>query len=272
MAAAQYLSCSHMSSAQTIATVLALALVAASAISWLILGRKLRGGTRIRVNSQPRAAVRTLTVVLSLLASIFAVAAFADMLKGQTDHPLEIVIIASVAHFFTFVAVMALVTRDGTYEQLGITFGSFGRQASEGSIAFVLSVVPVAAAMLLIVQPLRTDENAHDFLKKITENPSFETVGLVVLAAVILAPLVEELIFRVILQGSLQRVLRPQQAILIVAVMFSMVHGFPDMFAIFPLALILGFTFFITHRYWTVVITHALFNAANIALQFLSVE
>lgn len=232
---------------------------------------------RIRVNSQPRASVRTLTVMLSLLASLFAVAAFADILKGQIfggqdDHPLKLIIISSVAHVFTFVAVFALVTRDGTYEQLGITGASFKLQVRDGFIAFVLSVVPVAAAILLIVQPLRTEQNAHDFLKKITQNPSFETVGLVLLAAGILAPLVEELIFRVILQGSLQRVLPPQQAILVVAVMFSLVHGFPDMFAIFPLALILGFTFFITHRYWTVVIAHALFNIANIALQFLSVE
>ncbi len=253
------------------ANLLALGLIAASASTWIVLGRRIRAGNRIQVNPQPRAAIRPLTVGASLFGYLFAAAAFVGLLKDKVDHDLEVVIISCAAHAFTLVALMALVTRDGSFRQLGITFEGLGKQIQTGTLAFVLTVVPFAAAAMTLVQWLRTDENYHELLKLLHDNPTPESLFIIVLAAGILPPMAEELIFRVILQGALQRVLKPQQAIVIVAVLFSAVHGTPDMFGVFPLALILGFTYFVTHRYWTVVIAHMLFNMANIAILFLSV-
>ncbi|MDA1015729.1 MAG: CPBP family intramembrane metalloprotease [Planctomycetota bacterium] len=242
----------------------------ASLCLWVMIGRRHRAGQlTVRLNPQPRAIIRPLTIALSLGATVFSGVAINDLLKGKTGHPLEDVIIASVYQTFIIVALMALITREGDFDTLGITTESLPRQIKTGVTAFLASVLPVFL-MMLAIQPERTKDNQHSFLKRIAEDPSFETIGWVVLTAVVLAPLFEELLFRVILQGALQRVLPPKHAILIVALLFSSIHGYPDALALFPLALILGYTYLITHRYWVVVTTHALFNAVNVALLYMA--
>jgi membrane protease YdiL (CAAX protease family) len=94
---------------------------------------------------------------------------------------------------------------------------------------------------------------------------------MVIFIAVVAAPLTEELMFRVILQGALSRLVPPRVAIPLVAWCFCSVHGLVDGLALIPLALILGIVFHRTHNYLTVVVIHALFNATMIALQLLMV-
>jgi membrane protease YdiL (CAAX protease family) len=51
---------------------------------------------------------------------------------------------------------------------------------------------------------------------------------------------------------------------------FSVVHGVPDCFPLFPLALILGFVYHRTRSFLAVVVLHALFNATNLTLSVLN--
>ena len=76
--------------------------------------------------------------------------------------------------------------------------------------------------------------------------------------------------YRVILQGTLQRHFSPTASILISASLFSAVHGFPDAVGLFPLALILGFLYWRTGSYLTIVTTHAAFNAVTVILTLIS--
>lgn len=244
----------------------------ASLCLWVNIGRRHRSGQlRVTLNTQPRAVIRASTIALSLGATVIAGIAFNDLLKGTTGHPLETVIIASAYQAFIIVALMSLISREGSFVTLGITGESLGKQIKIGAIAFLTSVLPVGL-MMLAISTERTPENQHSFLKQIADDPSFETISWVVLTAVLLAPLFEELLFRVILQGALQRVLPPTYAIMLVALLFSLIHGYPNGLALFPLALVLGYAYFITHRYWVVVTTHALFNSANVAVLCMSLS
>ena len=84
------------------------------------------------------------------------------------------------------------------------------------------------------------------------------------MTVIVLAPAAEELIYRVAIQGSLVRWMSPNRAMLVVALLFSSVHGWPDMLALFPLALILGYVYHQRHSFLAVVVLHALFNAMNL--------
>ena len=143
--------------------------------------------------------------------------------------------------------------------------------AKAGVVAFVYAVLPVAL-VLLATHAIRTRDAQHSLLKLLTNHPGSATVAWVVLSAVILAPLVEELVFRVLLQGWLQTYLRPTLAIGVVALGFSAVHGWRDMMPLIPLATVLGVLFYVTRSYIAVVVTHSLFNATNVVLAVLSAD
>lgn len=139
----------------------------------------------------------------------------------------------------------------------------------DGVRGFILAVLPVAI-VLFATQGMRDQASQHSLLKLLIASPDLKTVSAILLAAVVLAPLVEELVFRVCLQGWLESFLRPSVAFVIVALGFSAVHGWPNMVPLIPLALVLGGLFYLTRSYVAVVITHALFNLTNVVLAVLT--
>jgi membrane protease YdiL (CAAX protease family) len=90
------------------------------------------------------------------------------------------------------------------------------------------------------------------------------------LAVAVVAPLSEELLFRVVLQGWLTERISATVAVPVVAIVFAAVHGWRDGLALLPLALILGYVFARRRSYLAVVTTHALFNSVMFGLQWLS--
>lgn len=155
--------------------------------------------------------------------------------------------------------------------EYGLHLQDPGGQASDGALGFLASVIPVVLAWLATV-PWRTDENQHGLLRLLSEDRSVETLLLVVLLAAVLAPLVEELMYRVILQSSLEKLAHPREALLVVAVIFSAMHQLPDAIPLFPLALILGYVYQQRRSYLSVVLIHMLFNGTNLLFLMLMRE
>lgn len=153
----------------------------------------------------------------------------------------------------------------------GITFYRLPQQVFLGTMGAVASALPVFLAAL-VVAPFRSEETQHVLLQFVRGEIGILAIAAVAFIAVVAAPLMEELIFRVVLQGWLTTVLPERQALPIAAAVFAAVHGWPDAIPLFPLALILGIVYHRTHRYYTVVVLHALFNATNLAFAVLSVE
>lgn len=151
----------------------------------------------------------------------------------------------------------------------GITQLNFGRQVADGVLGFIACIAPVLLVRLSTLW-MQEPGGQHPFLKLLMENPEPLTIALIALAAVVLAPLVEEMIFRVMLQGWLQTVISPRWAIVSVAVLFCFVHGFPDSLALMPLALILGAMYYRRYSYISVVVVHMLFNGVNLLLALIA--
>ena len=96
----------------------------------------------------------------------------------------------------------------------------------------------------------------------------FALVGAAVLAT-ILAPLTEELMYRVTLQEGLEKFAPGNASIWLTALLFAGVHsvnGRPDALPLFPLALILGYVYRQTHSYVAVFTLHALFNGLTVIM------
>lgn len=144
-----------------------------------------------------------------------------------------------------------------------------GSQAlRNGLVTVTMAWLPVFAT-LWATMPLRTPDRQHAVLQLLGERPSLEIYAWAVLSAVVVAPLFEELVFRVILQTWLERHVG-KTAWPLAAVLFAAVHRFPDSLAILPLALVLGDAYLRRRSYWEVVTAHGLFNAVMLALDAIS--
>ncbi len=155
--------------------------------------------------------------------------------------------------------------------RFGLKWRPWARALSDGWFGFQLAILPMSIAMA-VMAPFRTRDTQNPLLTLLSDNLDPVTIALVVFIAVVIAPLSEELIFRVILQGGLRTFLPAWFVIPLVAVGFAAIHGPVDGPALLPLSLVLGCVFERRHNYATVVVIHGLFNATMLALSLLTVE
>jgi len=143
-----------------------------------------------------------------------------------------------------------------------------------GAEIFVLALPPT---MLLGFVSLlwKTEENQHLLLQIIQENPDPVLLTIIVVAAVVVAPMFEELLFRVLLlNGSLQFFQRAglstkaneHLSALIVSVLFCIGHGLYDALQLMPLSLFLAWCMLRTQSYWSVVAAHGIFNGSMLLM------
>lgn len=171
----------------------------------------------------------------------------------------------------TTLLLVALLVGSGRLSagDFGLKWQPLTSQLRDGWFGFKLAILPMALTMALAT-PLRTRDTLNPLLRLLADDPEYVTLALITFVAAVIAPLSEELIFRVILQGSLTTVMPARLAIPIVAVAFSAVHGPVDGLALLPLALVLGCVFQRRHSYVAVVVIHGLFNATMLALALLT--
>ncbi len=139
---------------------------------------------------------------------------------------------------------------------------------------FLAAYVPTAMLRVLVVALTAglTGEvpDQHPFLEMMESDVGIAVLGLIALTAVVLAPVVEELQFRVVILGGIAQLGRPWLALGVSSVLFAFAHGFPDSLALLPLAFALGYAYLRRRSYITVMLVHFLFNAFNMVLAFAS--
>lgn len=180
--------------------------------------------------------------------------------------------IATLAGWLAFVAAVAWAS---------IRFGS-GDLVRDYAIRFapadLIGVVVGVAGQLLLVPalylPLRElwpstfskanlDDRAQDLADKAG---GFDTV-LLALIVVVGAPLVEEVVYRGLLQRSVVPALGRGVGVVIVAAVFSLIHLTPVEYpGLFLAGLLFGACFAVTGRLGTAIVAHAAFNATALVL------
>ena len=151
---------------------------------------------------------------------------------------------------------------------------SFLTELRYAAEVFLAAYVPTAMLRILLVVLTEglTGEvpDQHPFLDMMESDVGMAVLSLIVLTAVILAPIVEELQFRVVILGGIAQLGKPWLALGVSSVLFAFAHGFPDSLALLPLAFALGYTYLRRRSYVTVMLVHFLFNAFNMVLAFAS--
>jgi membrane protease YdiL (CAAX protease family) len=258
-------------------TAIITALCAASAV---VLSVQLRRRSRTPSGDSPPAPVPHVPAGAILFAMFWIVyhvanditAMLADMPAPSFDPERTLTALQQNCFVFATGAVVlwTLLTRGDVAQ-----FRAFGAVTERIGVHLRYGVATVTAAwlpvfvVLWLTMPLRTPDRQHAVLQLLGARPSFEIYAWAVLSAVIVAPLSEELVFRVILQTWLERHVG-KAAVPTAAVLFAVVHRFPDSLAIVPLALVLGDAFLRRRSYWEVVAAHGLFNAVMLALDAVS--
>ena len=193
----------------------------------------------------------------------------APKMESLTTNDLLMHFVVSSGMTLMLVAIMLSSQRPAV--EFGLNLKSLRDQVRDGFNGFFLAVLPMAVTIVLTASlSLRTEETQNPLLRLLTETGNPIDVVLVGLLAVVVAPLSEEMMFRVILQGWLTTVVRPGLAILIVVALFAAIHGLADGLALLPLATVLGYLFYRRHSYVSVVVIHFLFNATMLVLQLLT--
>jgi len=145
------------------------------------------------------------------------------------------------------------------------------RYALEVFLAIYLPTILLRLAIVSLSQMVTGDDpGQHPLLEMLKSGVDVRVMALIVITAVALAPLVEELQYRVVLLGGFAQNGRPVLAMVLSSVLFGLAHGPIDGIALLPLAFVLGYAYRQRRSYFLVVMVHFLFNAFNMLLMMMT--
>lgn len=250
--------------------------VGSSLIVWMRIAERRRQGLPILDQASTSAAQPSVWALLA--ATGWVLLSLADRLTidlaGPPTEPKPEIVWGALSLSLTVFAVilsLLLIDRHYTWRDIGIDWSRTRQSAGLGVATCCAAILPTAF-MLLVTFPLRSRETQHTLLRLLADSPDPLIIAGLGVTAVIVAPLSEELLFRVTLQGWWQRRIGSSWSVSLVAVVFAMVHGYRDGLALIPLALMLGYVYDRQRDYLAVVIAHGLFNTGNLVLALLAMQ
>ncbi len=259
-----------------------LALFAGSLLIWARLAGRVGSG-RAPLDYEPRLPVPWNgidVIVLGVSALLFqellvAAVSRAIGIEPTTRSPeVMAAIVASRAVWMLF-AIGYLVMRAGAYaDDMGFDLRRLKYDLRVAGVTFLAAIVPVYGTHL-VMRLVFGFESEHALVQLSKVAPNVGVLLLVTVAAVVMAPLVEELMVRVILQGWLEKKQREMRLrrgdaserpagfgpIVVSGAIFGALHGWPDALALFVLSLFLGYAYQRTHRIVAPLAIHVLVNS-----------
>jgi membrane protease YdiL (CAAX protease family) len=142
------------------------------------------------------------------------------------------------------------------------------------AIGVPIGVLTQLVAIPLLYLPLQEwwpdtfdDEQLEQRARELVDRAAGATTLILILIVVVGAPIVEELVYRGLLQRSLSSAIGPAAGLLVTSIWFALVHPSPVEYPGLALAgLVFGGTAMATGRTGASIVTHAAFNAAGIAV------
>ena len=198
---------------------------------------------------------------------------------GQTDPdnaPTWFVGLSALTLWVPFICVLVYLSRTRGHGNIRDDYSV--RFAWSDLIGIPIGVVSQLVIVNLATWPFRRlfpetfdPEQVSQRAKNLVDGADGVWLLLLVVVVVIGAPIVEELMYRGLLQQSMARSFGSIAAVFLCSAFFTVVHLVPIEFpGLFTFALILGFAFHRTKRVGFTIVTHMSFNAAGLLLVLLT--
>lgn len=204
----------------------------------------------------------------SLIAAPLLVAAMGAELGDDLTIPQLLVV--AVGAWTAFLVALAIASRKfGTGDLLGDFAARF---RAIDLVGVPLGVLTQLALIPLLYVPLRalwpdtfSSERLEERAQDLADRANGFSAVLLVLIVVVGAPIVEELVYRGLLQRSLGSIVNAWPALVMTAMWFSLIHLSPVEYpGLFLAGLVFGAGVVATNRIGPAIVTHAAFNATGI--------
>jgi membrane protease YdiL (CAAX protease family) len=274
---------------------LALILVAVAAPAWIyVVGRLLQHRQPLAYEGRqpvPWNGIDVLAICLLSLALQELIPQLSLRLQGfelpeggklPDGSEMTILIAKAIAGVGSFAlgATWLLVRAGASLKAIGCTRGRWRRDLAAGLIAATFIIPPVLAVQSVVTTFL---PSVHPLIKLLKENR--DLLSVVTVLAVFVAPLFEEFLFRVVLQGWLEKAeqaLRRRSpgmlsaprgvwSIVLSSLIFAAAHAGhgADPLPLFLFALVLGYLYHQTHRLWPSLLLHMALNGLTASLMWI---
>jgi hypothetical protein len=208
------------------------------------------------------------SITQAVLAAGFTTANSQGQTKLSTHGQILTMIIAQPINILAALLVAQRWFRFGMGRGLGLSMRHWLFDSLRGLVA-VLAVIPVCLGVLWVSEWLflhfGIQSKEHLML---TLLPDMETPWkiLIILSAVPLTALAEEIMYRGLLQSMLRRYVGPWPTILIASSVFGLMHANQPQAipALIVLGIVLGYNYERTGRLWAPIVIHGLFNLVMI--------
>ncbi|MDQ3468313.1 MAG: CPBP family intramembrane metalloprotease [Actinomycetota bacterium] len=157
-------------------------------------------------------------------------------------------------------------------EDYRLRFGLFDLVGVPVGVLTQLVLVPVVYLPLIRLWPdVFTDERLEETAQRLVDRADGASFVLLVAMVCIGAPIVEEIVYRGMIQGSLAARIDQKVALLAATTWFALIHFRPVEYpGLFVFGLVAGASFLATGRLGTAIVTHAAFNVTGLALAILA--
>jgi len=146
----------------------------------------------------------------------------------------------------------------------------FPKAALTGLLWLVVTYPLILATQALVQHFTGRTDDSQMIVRYFLEHPDLKHRGAVILMAVVVAPVAEEIIFRGYFYGVIRRYGGRIPAILISSLLFAAIHlHLPSFPGLFLLAVILCFLYERTGSLWGNITMHAAFNTSSIVSMLL---
>lgn len=141
------------------------------------------------------------------------------------------------------------------------------------ALVTLFCIMPVVLVMIVAMQYLGEQFNGpeynvgqHQELEVLTSYPQIPLKISVAIVAVLAAPLVEELLFRGLIQTLIRSYIgRPWLSVILTSMLFAMVHeNFAHWPALFTLSVAMGYAYEKSGSMWQPLFMHAMFNGMSV--------
>ncbi len=134
-------------------------------------------------------------------------------------------------------------------------------------VAMPLTWIAMVVAEYFMQQMNIKHPDEHALLKAMEAEPSWIIQMMGILAAAVLAPVFEEILFRGFLQTSIKHLTgQAWIGIAITSLLFAIIHEYWTWLPIFVLSILFGLIFEYSRSIWASILTHALFNSYNVLI------